>query len=62
MATTPVYQPDPATRVRTTSRLWSEEVAKVEALEPLKRDKAYRFGNGREFDQPRNPYATEPEA
>lgn len=58
MATRPLPQNDPATRVRISERLWSEEVALTEAAEPLATDKAYRFSNGRSFDQPRNPYLT----
>jgi len=57
---------DPKTVVRTSTRLWSEEVARAEAAEALEtagvpfpvevREDAYRF-SGRTFKRPRgNPY------
>jgi hypothetical protein len=50
--------PDPATVVRATDRLWSEEVRLAEATEPLPPyDTAYEFSNGRRFRQPADPYA-----
>lgn len=50
---------DPKTIVKTSTRLWSSEVAQVEAAEgvdPLKRDQAYEFSNGRKFVAETNPY------
>jgi hypothetical protein len=50
---------DPKTIVKTSNRLWSSEVAQVEAAEgidPLKRDPAYEFSNGRKFVAEVNPY------
>lgn len=50
---------DPRTVVKTTSRLWSEEVAVADAsVDPLApaNDKAYVFNNGRTFITQRNYY------
>lgn len=50
--------------VTSSNRLWSSEVAAAEAAEgidPLKRDPAYVFGNGRKFVAETNPYeSTDP--
>lgn len=59
----------PAPPPKFTTRLWSSEVAQVEAQEgvnPLAKDPAYRFNNGRTFTE-RAPYEppdvpAEPEA
>lgn len=47
--------------VKMSTRLWSAEVAAVEAsegIDPLKRDIAYEFSNGRKFVAETDPYAT----
>lgn len=45
--------------VRTSVRLWSEEVAMARASDPdaAKKEGGYVFSNGRRFDPPANPYA-----
>jgi hypothetical protein len=49
---------DPRTVVKTTDRLWSEEVALAEADNPLPaKDIAYQFSDGVKFEQPADPYA-----
>lgn len=53
---------DPRTIVRTTQRLWSEEVGIAQASDPLaagdpNKEPGYEFSNGVKFDTPRNPYA-----
>ena len=50
---------DPKTVVRTTTRLFSEEVGLAEASDVPKpmRDTAYEFSNGRKFEEQVNPYA-----
>lgn len=61
------YTPPPPPKSST--RLWSSEVALVEAatgVDPLAKDTAYQFNNGRRFTE-RAPYEepdlpTEPEA
>jgi hypothetical protein len=53
--------PDPQTVVRVTERLFSAEVAAVEAMEVQPRDKAYQFSNGRTFDAETNPYEADDE-
>jgi hypothetical protein len=56
MATAPPTQ-NPRTRVRVSTRLFSDEVGLVEAgeLKPA-RDIAYQFNNGRKFEEQVNPY------
>lgn len=57
MATTPTPNQDPRTVVKTTQRLWSDEVALTEAAGPIKpKDTAYEFSNDRRFDETPNPY------
>jgi hypothetical protein len=55
MATQPAYKIDPQNVVRTTERLWSEEVA---AADPgvSERETDYQFSNNRKFVKPLNPY------
>lgn len=49
---------DPRTIVRTSERLWSEEVARAEAQAPLPpHDPAYEFSNRRQFVE-RSPFYT----
>lgn len=53
---------DPRTIVRTTTRLWSEEVAIARASDPLAagdpdKEPGYEFSNGVSFNTPRDPYA-----
>lgn len=50
------YRPSPAPKI--TTRLWSSEVALVEAatgVDVLAKDPAYVFSNGRKFEE-RAPY------
>lgn len=57
MATTPTPNQDPRTVVKTTQRLWSDEVALAEAAGVIKpKDVAYEFSNGRRFEGETNPY------
>ena len=49
---------DPRTVVRTTTRLWSDEVGRAQADENVKPyDPAYQFSNGREFVEKTPAYA-----
>ncbi|MCK0507919.1 hypothetical protein [Aromatoleum anaerobium] len=49
---------DPKTRVRTSERLWSQEVGAAEAQAPLPpKDPGYEFSNGRKFNDGDGPYA-----
>lgn len=44
------YKPDPRTNVKTSTRIWSDEVGLVDAndiVQPF--DPAYKFSNGKEF-------------
>lgn len=51
MATTP-YKPPSSTVVRTSERLWSEEVGRAEAETVVRpKDPAYQFSNGRQFNE-----------
>lgn len=55
MATAPPKQ-DPRTVVRTTERLWSDEVGRAEAETVVRpKDPAYQFSSGRTFYE-ENPY------
>lgn len=53
MATTPTPpKQDPRTVVKTSTRLWSDEVGAAEANEVVRpHPVAYRFSNGRQFVQ-----------
>lgn len=55
MATAPAQ--DPKTRVRTSQRLFSEEVGIADAEDVARpKDTAYQFSNGRRFEELTNPY------
>jgi hypothetical protein len=51
-------QQDPRTIVRTSTRLWSEEVGIADADTVIRpSDPGYEFSNGRQFATPKDPYA-----
>lgn len=51
-------QQDPRTIVRTTTRLFSEEVGIANAEEIINpNEPGYEFNSGRTFNTPKNPYA-----
>lgn len=55
--TTPLTAAEKRTKVRISTRLWSQEVgaAQAETLLPEK-DPGYEFSNGRRFDDGKGPY------
>ncbi len=48
----------PPPRPTFTDRLWSEEVARAEAAQPLLKDIAFQFSNGRQFERQHPTYST----
>lgn len=50
---------DPKTVVRSSTRLWSQEVGAAEAQAPLPpKDPGYEWSNGRKFSEGNGPYAS----
>ncbi len=58
MATSPLYTQDPRTKVRSSTKLWSDVVraAQGDEVNLKPNDPAYQFSSGRVFDTPRPEY------